>query len=159
MYCDEALESVEAVAAGELIAEGRIADHYASCPNCAAALEGARRLEQLLQRRPVPQPPPQFTARTMARVRRVRWRSEQFLDVGFNIAMGMIALGLVFGAWMALNRSGLVAVSNDALELFSRGLLIFAQRVAPSLPLYLAATAIIATALAIWWWAERDMTL
>src|SRR5438270_13849980 len=159
MYCDEALESVEAVASGELVADGRIADHYASCPNCAAALDSARRLEQLLERRPVPQAPPQCTGRTMTRVRRLRWRRDQFLDLGFNVAIGIVVLAVVVGAWMALNRSGLVAISNDALELFSRGLLIFAQRVGPSLPLYLAATALLGTVLAIWWWAERDITL
>jgi hypothetical protein len=30
---------------------------------------------------------------------------------------------------------------------------------APSLSLYAGATALIAMALAVWWWAERDVTL
>jgi hypothetical protein len=34
-----------------------------------------------------------------------------------------------------------------------------ARRVAPSLPLYGAATALVLSALAIWWWAERDAAL
>lgn len=156
MYCDEALDAVEAVAAGELTPDGRLAEHYATCPQCAAALAGARSLEALLQQRPVPHAPPQFTARTMTRVRRVRWRSEQFLDLGFNLAIGAIVLGVLAGAWVMLNRSGLGAVSGEAVDLFSRGLVTFAQRVAPSLPLYLGATALLATVLGIWWWAERD---
>ena len=48
------------------------------------------------------------------------------------------------------------AVSNDAVGLFGSGLSTFASRVAPSLPLYGAAAAILATALGIWWWAERE---
>jgi collagenase-like PrtC family protease len=59
---------------------------------------------------------------------------------------------------MLLNRSGLVAVSNDAVDLFGTGLVAFARRVSPSLPLYAGATALLATALGIWWWAERDVT-
>jgi anti-sigma factor RsiW len=159
MYCDEALDAVEAVAAGELALDSRLAEHYASCPNCAAALASARALERLLQQRAVPSVPAQFTARTMTRVRGARWRNEQFLDIGFNIAMAVIVLAVLAGAWMTLNRTGMTAVSNEAIDLVSRGLILVAQRVGPSLPLYLGATAILATALGIWWWAERDATL
>ena len=159
MFCDEALDSVEAIAAGELRAEGRLSDHYATCPNCAAALRGAREVEQLLQQRPAPRPSAQFTTRTMARVRRARWRSDQMLDMGFNVGIAIVVLATIVGVWMLLNRSGLVAVSNDALGVFSRGLTTFAQRIAPSLSLYAGATALLATALVIWWWAERDTAL
>ena len=159
MFCDEALDAIEAIAADELMPDGRVAAHLASCPNCAAALVSARSLEQMLQRRGVPAAPPQFTSRTMARVRRARWRNDQFLDVGFNVAIGLVVLVVLGGVWMLLNRSGLVAVSNDAVDLFGTGLVTFARRVAPSLPLYAGATAVLATALAIWWWAERDAAL
>jgi hypothetical protein len=159
MFCDEALDAVEAIAAGEVTADGRIADHLTTCPNCAAALVSARALEGMLRARPVPKPPPQFTTRTLARVRRARWRSEQFLDVGFNVAIGAVVLAVIAGVWMLLIRTGLVAVSNDAVDLFSSSLVAFARRVSPSLPLYAGATALLATALGIWWWAERDATL
>ena len=155
MFCDEALEAVEAVATGELSPEGRIADHLATCPDCAAALESARKLERLLQARVVPQPPGHFTSRTLARVRRARWRSEQFLDVGFNVAIATIVVAIVGGVWMLLNRSGLTAVSGDAMSLFGAGVRALARQVAPSLPLYAGATAVVLTALALWWWAER----
>ena len=89
-------------------------------------------------------------------MRRARWRSEQFLDVGFNVAIAAVVLAVIVGVWMLLNRSGLVAVSNDVVDLFGSGLVAFARRVAPSLPLYAGATALLATALGIWWWAERD---
>jgi hypothetical protein len=95
----------------------------------------------------------------MARVRRARWRSDQFLDVGFNVAIGLVVLALVSGVWLLVNRSGLVAVSNEAVDLMGTGFVTFVRRVAPSLPLYAGAAAVLATALAIWWWAERDAAL
>jgi anti-sigma factor RsiW len=159
MFCDEALDSIEAIAADEVTPDGRVAAHLASCPNCAAALVGARALEQMLKRRSVPAAPSQFTSRTMARVRRARWRNDQFLDVGFNVAIGLVLLVVLVGVWLLLNRSGLAAVSNDAVDLFGTGLVTFARRVAPSLPLYAGAAAVLATALGIWWWAERDSAL
>jgi hypothetical protein len=159
MFCDEALDVIEAIAADELMPDGRVAAHLASCPNCAAALVDARSLEQMLKRRGVPAAPSQFTSRTMARVRRARWRNDQFLDVGFNVAIGLVLLVVVVGVWLLLNRTGLAAVSNDAVDLFGTGLVTFARRVAPSLPLYAGAAAVLATALGIWWWAERDSAL
>src|SRR5215213_1062675 len=159
MFCDEALDAVEAIAAEDRQPEGRVAAHLASCPNCAAALVSARALEGLLRRRAVPVPPAQFTSRTLARVRRARWRSDQLLDVGFNVAVVAVVLALVGGTWLLLNRSGLAAVSNDAVDLFGTAVVTVLRRVTPSLPLYGAATVVLATSLVIWWWAERDATL
>jgi hypothetical protein len=156
MFCDEALDSVEAVAAGDVTPDGRLADHYATCPNCASALDSARTLERLLQHRPAPAPPPQFTAKAMARVRRARWRSDQFLDAGFNVAIVGVVLAVIAGIWMVLDRSGLAAVSRDAVDLLSTGLVAFAQRAVPAAPVYLAAAGLLAMALGIWWWAERE---
>jgi len=156
MFCDEALDAIEAIAAGELTPEGRIAQHLASCRNCAAALTAARQLESMLRVRAVPKPPQQFTTRTMARVRRARWRTERVLDVGFNIALALVVLGIVAGVLMLLNVSGLSSVSNEAAGLFTSGFVTVARRVAPALPLYGAATALVITVIGIWWWAERD---
>jgi len=159
MFCDEALDAVEAVASGDLTPEGRIAQHFASCRQCASALEAARRVERLLRARETPRPPSNFTSRTMARVRRARWRSDQFLDVGFNLALGLIVIGILGVMWVLAESIGLSSVSADAADLFGAGLVTLFQRVAPSLPLYAGATAVVATALGIWWWAERDATL
>src|SRR5688500_18956610 len=145
MFCDEALDAVERIAAGELNADGRIAAHLGSCPDCAAALDSARRVERLLRQREVPRVSPQFTSSTLGRVRRARWRSDQWLDAGFNLGIAAIVVALVAAVWMILNRSGLAAVSNDAVGLFGSGLLTFASRVAPSLPLYAGAAALVAT--------------
>jgi anti-sigma factor RsiW len=159
MFCDEALDTIEAIAAGELTPDGRVANHLISCPNCAAALDDARQIERMLQARAVPRTPAQFTSRTMARVRRARWRSEQFLDMGFNFAIGLVILAVVAGVWMLMHRSGLTVVSNDAVDLFSAAVVTLARRIAPSLPLYAGAAALLVSALGIWWWAERDATL
>jgi len=155
MFCDEVLEVVEPIAEGELTPDGRVADHLATCPNCAAALDDAKRLDRLLRLRAAPKPPPSFTSRTVGRVRRAKWRSDQFLDAGFNVAIGAIALGVVIGVWMVLNRTGLAAVTNDAVDLFASGVLTFTRKVAPSVPVYLGATALLLSAIGIWWWAER----
>ena len=159
MFCDEALDAIEPIAAGELTPDGRIAAHLASCPNCAAALEDARRLERMLRSRPVPRTPAQFTSETLAIVRKQRWRSEQVLDAGFNVVLVVVALAIVGGVWMVLSQTGLAAVSNDAVDLFGTGFATVARRVAPSVPLYAGATALLAMALGIWWWAERDASL
>jgi predicted anti-sigma-YlaC factor YlaD len=156
MFCDETLDAVEAVAAGDLMPQGRIADHLATCPNCAAALESARKLESMLQSRDIPQPPAHFTSRTLTRVRRARWRNEQFLDVGFNVAIMVLVVAIVGGVWMLLDRSGLAAVSRDAVSLFGAGIIALVRRVAPAVPLYAGASAVVLTALALWWWAERS---
>jgi hypothetical protein len=157
MFCDEALDSVEAIAAGDVKPEGRIAEHLATCADCGAALESARQVDRLLRERPVPAAPTQFTARTIGRVRRARWRSEQVVDAGFNVAIALIIAGVAVAIWMFAHRTGLAVVTTDAVGLFAGSLGAVAQRVGPSLPLYAGATALVATALGIWWWAERDL--
>ena len=155
MFCDEVLNSVEAIAAGELTPEGRIAEHLTTCADCAAALESARRVERMLRARPVPVAPAQFTVQALGRVRRARWRSEQFVDASFNAAIVLIVAGVLVAIWMLAYRTGLGAVGNDAVEVLASGLTAFARRIGPSLPLYAGATALVATALGIWWWAEQ----
>jgi predicted anti-sigma-YlaC factor YlaD len=155
MFCDETLDAVEAIAAGEVTPEGRIAQHLQSCRHCAAALESARRLETMLQARPVPRPPQQFTNRTMARIRRARWRNDQFVDVAFNLAVTLVTLGVIATVWLLVDRSGVTAVSSDLLTLIEGGAVTLARRIAPAISLYVAAAALVLSALTIWWWAER----
>src|SRR5262249_4304603 len=143
-------------ASGDVTPDGRLADHYATCPNCSSALAGARSLEDLLRGRAVPQPSAGFTARAMTQVRRARWRSDQIIDLGFNVAIAVGVLGVLAGMWFVLRRSGMTAVSRDAVSAAGSGFAALAQRIGPSLPLYLAASALLATALVVWWWAERD---
>jgi anti-sigma factor RsiW len=156
MFCDEVLETIELIAAGELTPSARVAHHLASCAGCAGALAAARRVDALLRSRAAPAAPAHFSSRVMNRMRRTRWRSEQLIDWGFNFALVTVGGLVVFGLWIVLRRSGLAAVSSDAMELLGPGMAQFARRISPSLPLYAAATGLLGTALAVWWWAERD---
>ena len=159
MFCDEVLETIELIAAGELTASAPLAEHLASCNGCGAALAAARRVDALLRSRVAPAPPANFSSRVMNRLRLARWRGEQLLDWGFNIALVTAGVLVVLGLWMAMRQSGLVIVSSDAVQMFESGMTLLARRISPSLPLYSAATAVLGTALAIWWWAERDAAL
>ena len=162
MFCDEVLEAIEPLAAGELTPSSRIAEHLASCRGCAAALESARRVDAWLRVRPAPAAPAHFTSRVMSRIRRARWRSEQLLDWGFNAALVAAGLLVVAGVWVVMRRTGLTMVtpvSSDVAELFNTGMMTLARRISPSLPLYAAATALLGAVLGVWWWAERDTAL
>lgn len=156
MTCDDVQNAIELIAAGEMTPDAQMASHLATCRSCGSALETAQRIDALLRQRPIPAPPAQFTARTMASIRRARWRNEQMIDWGFNAALALVALTIVAGIWIVFSRSGFTFVGNDALQLFGAGMRTFAQRVSPSLPVYALATMLLISALGIWWWAERD---
>jgi len=157
-FCDQVVELLEPIAAGDLEPDEGVTRHLASCVHCAEALAAARRVDELLRTRAVPAPPPQFTTRTLARIRRDRWQREQFFDAGFNVAIAAVILGVVLAGWMIIDRSGLSAISSDIVNIFSAEIVTVARQVAPAASLYAGATALIATALAIWWWAEREAT-
>ena len=65
--------------------------------------------------------------------------------------------GVVLAVWMIIDRSGLSAISRDLLDLFGTEIVTVARQMAPTVSLYASATVLLATALAIWWWAERDV--
>ena len=156
MFCDEVLELVDAIAAGDLTADARVMAHVQSCAGCAAALAAARRVDDLLKQRTSPAAPPQFTTRIMGRIRRDRWRSDQFLDLGFNLIVAVVVLFTLGGLWILLSQTGMGGISQDAARVLGSAASDLLHRAAPSLPLYLAASAIVAMALGVWWWAERD---
>jgi anti-sigma factor RsiW len=160
MTCDGVLNAIELIAAGELKADDQMTAHLTTCASCTSALEAARRLDTLLRQRPVATPPAQFTSRTMARIRRARWRTEQMIDWSFNAALTLVAMAVAAGIWIVVSRSGLTfAAANDAQQLLGAELRAFFQRASASLPVYALATALLVTALGIWWWAERDATV
>jgi predicted anti-sigma-YlaC factor YlaD len=169
MFCDQMLDSVEAIAAGDLAEDEAIAQHLASCTGCRAALAQARQVEGLLRTRRAPAAPPQFTSRVLTRIRRERWRREQLFDTGFNASLVLLGVAILGGAWVLIDRSGLLGVPlsvvtglsrvDVAVDTVSRGVAVLATDIAPSVPLYAAAAGLLAGALALWWWAERDLTL
>jgi hypothetical protein len=158
MFCDQVVELLEPIAAGDVVPDEGVTRHLASCVNCTEALAAARRVDHLLRTRSVPAAPAQFTSRTLALIRRDRWRREQFFDAGFNVSIAAVIVGVVLAVWMIVDLSGLSAISRDIVNLFGTEIVTVAKQMAPSVSLYASATALIATALAIWWWAERDAT-
>ena len=156
MTCDDVQNVIEIIASGEMTPDTQMASHLATCRSCASALEAAQRIDALLRQRPVPPPPAQFTARTMAGIRRARWRNEQMIDWGFNAALALVGVAVATVIWIVVSRSGFTFFGNDTLELFGAGMRTFVQRVSPSLPVYALASVLLVTALGIWWWAERD---
>src|SRR5512136_718591 len=94
MRCEELQDLIEPIAAGELEPTDEAARHLAGCASCAAALALARRIDRTLAGLEVPAAPPSFAAGVLRRIRRQRWRSEQYLDLGFN-AVIVVSVGLV----------------------------------------------------------------
>ena len=156
-YCDELLERIEAIAAGDLAPDTQTTAHLRSCGGCSAALEAARQIDRLLQVRSVPEPPRDFTNRTLARVRRERWRREQVFDIGFNIAVGAVLLGAVGAAWLFLDLSGLSVIGRETVSLLEAQIIGGFRAIAPSVGGYAAAIGLLIMVLAIWWWAERGV--
>ena len=159
MTCDDVADAIDLIAAGELTADAAVSAHLSTCASCARSLLAARRVESLLRARPTPAAPAQFTSRLMNRIRRASWRREQIVDWIFNSAMIAAALGVAVGLWIAMRRTGLSFVSREAMDLFSSGMLTAAQKVAPSVPLYAGATALLLVALGVWWWATDPPAL
>jgi anti-sigma factor RsiW len=157
--CTDALHLVEAIAAGDLAIDDTVRTHFETCPRCASALASARRLDVALKARPQPQAPARFTQSVLGRIRQERWRSEERVDRVFNVAI-VVAVFLVLGSIGALTNVGtvlgaarslwglLAAVGGQALE-----------TAAPMLLTYIAAAGLLMSALGMWWWADRRLSL
>ena len=163
MFCDQVLESIEAIAAGDLTPHPVVTLHLESCDGCRAALADARTVDRLLRARDVPSAPSQFTVSVLTRIRRQRWRSEQRLDAVFNTALVVLLLGVVAAVWAVLRWSGVSGSWSDmassiralgaAADALNDGSSAFAQlTLVPSF--YLIAGGLAATGLVVWWWAE-----
>ncbi|MGH2604849.1 MAG: hypothetical protein ACRDJ9_36325, partial [Dehalococcoidia bacterium] len=119
LTCQDALDVVEPIAAGDLEVDAALRFHFETCPRCASALASARRLETALAGRDAPAAPPGFTTAVVARVRRERWRSEQHVDRIFNVGIAAAIL-LVLGAVAALlNVSGVLSTAAAVWQLLS----------------------------------------
>jgi anti-sigma factor RsiW len=157
--CTDALHLVEAIAAGDLEVDEIVRAHFETCPRCASALASARRLEAALQARPSPQAPARFTQTVLGRIRQERWRSEERIDRVFNVAI-VVAVLLVVGSVAAL--TNVDAVLGGARSLWGLMAAIGGyalQTAAPMLLTYVAAAGLLMSALAMWWWADRRLSL
>ncbi len=112
-------------------------------------------VERWMRERPAPAAPAGFTAAVTARVRHERWQVERYWDLGFNITVGGGLLLVVAGVLGLMYASGLAGVGRDAVLLFASAITTVADQLAPALPSYMAAFALTATALGVWWWIEN----
>ena len=159
MSCTDLDDLIEAIAARELEPDGDMRAHLATCLTCARALALARQIDGVLARQAVPNPSPGFTPALMARLRRERWQSEQYLDLAFNVAIALAVAAGVGGLWMVLTASGLAALSADLTRLFIATSGAVLTSMAPAVPVYALAAAVFVSGIAIWWWAEHGLEI
>jgi anti-sigma factor RsiW len=159
MRCTDIDELIEPIAAGEIEPDAVMSAHLQSCEVCGRALAMARQIDLVFAAQPAPEPPPGFTAALMTRLRRERWRSEQFLDVAFNVAVGLAVAVGVGGVVMVATASGLAAVSADLVRVFLSATTSALATIAPALPVYALASAVVVSWLLVWWWAEHGFEL
>jgi anti-sigma factor RsiW len=157
MLCREALDLVEPLASGDQPVSDGARGHFETCPRCASALASARRLEALLRSVQVPRAPETFTASVLQRVRRERWQSEQNVDRLFNVAIVVTVIVIVGAVAAMLNLGALFAVTESAWALMRNGTRTAMRNAAPTLITYVAAVGLLASALGMWWWAERKL--
>jgi anti-sigma factor RsiW len=159
LTCQDVLDLVEPIAAGDVAVDGAVRGHLETCPRCASALASARRLDTLLAARTAPTAPPQFTQAVLVRIRRERWQTEQHVDRIFNVAIAA-AVVLVAAAVTALfNVDGILRAAAAAWAMMTAATKEGVGSAAPVFRTYIAAAAFMASALAMWWWAERRLSL
>ena len=131
--------------------------HFETCPRCAGALASARRLEALLKAVEVPPAPERFTSAVLQRIHRDRWRSEQRVDRLFNLAIVAAVLLVVGGIVAMLNVDGVMSMIASAWLVLKEGTRGVMKEAVPTLATYIAAIGLLASALFMWWWAERRL--
>lgn len=159
MTCRDVLELIEPIAAGEMPLDAVLRGHIESCPQCAAELASARRIESLLASRVALTAPARFTATVLQRIRREQWRAEQHVDRLFNIAIAAALLIVAGGLLAMLNVGGVLAMAGSAWGLAAGMGSAVARNAAPSFNTYIAAAALLVSALGMWWWADRTLSL
>ena len=158
--CSDVLHLVEAVAAGDLEVDDRLRAHFETCPSCASALASARRLEAaLVAARPSSPAPAQFTTAVLAKIRHERWRSEERADRIFNVAIAAAVL-LVVGSVLALtNVDGVLGAAGSLWGVLAAIRRSGSRGRRAGGPTYIAAAGLLMSALGMWWWADRRISL
>lgn len=156
MSCHDANAYLEAVAVGESVPDA-VRTHVDVCPNCAARLRLAERIERTLATRPVAAAPATFTTAVVARVRRQRWRTEQVIDWGFNIFVAIGLALIVSGVAGIFWASGLVVISRDVFAAFAAGSEMAMTGVLSQARTVVLAALLLTLTLGVWWWVEGDV--
>jgi len=159
MPCTELDELIEPIAAGEIEPDAVMRAHLATCTVCASALALARHIDRVLAMQSAPEPSPRFTQALMARMRRERWRSEQYLDLAFNAAVALAIAAGAGGLCLVLTMSGLATVSADLTRVVVAAASAAVASLVPALPVYAAAAALFVSGMALWWWAEHGLEI
>lgn len=154
MNCLDLDPLVESIADGTITLSQDARQHLEACPACRQRLSEAQAIEQLLATREVMLPPPSFTAAVMARVGHDRWRTEQVVDIGFNLAIAAGILFVLAGAVGLAWAIGTLSFTIDADELLRVAADAFAPRLMSQIQAVALAAALLTTALALWWWTE-----
>lgn len=159
MTCDDVLHLVEAIAADDLEVADAVRAHVETCPRCAASLAAARRVEMLLRERHAPPAPAGFGAGVLSRIRNDRWQVEQRVDRIFNVAI-VFAIAIVVGSLAAIgNLSSVLGAASWSWNTAAAASRQIASDAMPMLTTYIAAAALLMSALGMWWWADRRFTL
>ena len=116
-------------------------------------------IENLLQSRAVPAPPPMFTQGVMRKVQRDRWRVEQAVDLGFNLAVAAGVLLIVGGAVGLAWSAGVLVIDLDLPALAATVTTSWAGRVVAQARTVAMAAGLLSMALGVWWWAEANPSL
>ena len=116
-------------------------------------------IENLLQSRAVPAPPPMFTQAVMRQVQRDRWRVEQAVDLGFNLAVAAGVLLIVGGAVGLAWSAGVLVIDLDLPALAATVTTSWAGRVVAQARTVAMAAGLLSMALGVWWWAEANPSL
>ncbi len=154
MTCDDVLDKIEPLAAGDLTPTEALRAHLETCPSCASALATARRVETALAARPIVEAPVRFAATVQARIRRERWVEEQRVDRIFNGAIAAAILLAVGGVFFLLRGSVVLDAAGQFLAVLSAFGEGEPSAGAPSLGTYVAAMGLFVSGVAMWWWAE-----
>jgi predicted anti-sigma-YlaC factor YlaD len=157
MQCADVLDLVEPIAAGDLLPDDRVREHLHSCPGCAGALASARRLEGLLKGMEFAVAPAAFATQVLQRIHSDRWRSEQNVDRLFNVAIVAAVILIAGGLLALLNVGTVISLTGSIWALLKEGSRETVRTAAPTVLTYVAAAGLLASALAMWAWAERRM--
>jgi hypothetical protein len=152
--CDTLEPLIEAIADDTLDPSPEDRAHIESCELCSGRLGRARAIHGLLATRELPSPPASFTANVMARIQRDRWKGEQVVDLGFNVAIAAGVLLIVSGALGLAWSFGLLTFGVDARSLLASIANQWVDRVLQQLQTIVMAMVLLTMALGLWWWAE-----
>jgi anti-sigma factor RsiW len=157
--CNDALNLVEAIAAGDLEVDAPLREHFETCPRCAAALASARRVEAGLRSRSVVEPPARFTETVLTRIRKERWQNEQRVDRIFNVAIVLAVLLVVGSIFAMMNVGAVLGAAGSVWGVVASASGRAAAGSAPTLVTYVAAAGLLMSALGMWWWADKRVSL